>query len=208
MTNNRKINIIKHLQTLKSFGIEYIDDIDISLNNQIEQNLPDDMEMLLKTIDQCTICELCKRRKNRQNYTQQFDTKVMFVADFMTSNYDDPFMGQAGLMLKNICQNVLKIKTDDIYFTTILKCPVKNSSDIQQQYIDSCKGFLEKQIEIIKPKVIVVFENKTSSMLEIKAKNVKIIKTYSPTMVLKNQNLKQRVFDDMKKVKHHMEATT
>lgn len=117
-------------------------------------------------------------------------------------------MGQAGLMLKNICQNVLKIKTDDIYFTTILKCPVKNSSDIQQQYIDSCKGFLEKQIEIIKPKVIVVFENKTSSMLEIKAKNVKIIKTYSPTMVLKNQNLKQRVFDDMKKVKHHMEATT
>jgi DNA polymerase len=110
-----------------------------------------------------------------------------------------------------------------VYIANIVKChPMKDSSNPElrandrppsPEEMDSCRPYLDKQIEIIRPKIIVTLgASSTRGLLKSEESisairgsvreynGIKLMPTYHPAALLRNPNLKKFVWDDMKKV--------
>jgi DNA polymerase len=206
MTNNKKQNLIKYFQTLKSFGYSYNDDVNFHIsNNDDNQNLilPTNIKELETIVHNCNLCELSKNNKNRFFSVGHIYSKVMIIGDYPIVDLFNPYSGQAGKMLSNMCTNVLKLDINSIYYTTILKCTVSINNTIDEEYIEQCKDYLLKQIEIVKPLIILVYDTKAYEYLKQKAnlKTKYIILTKSPTYLLRNPSYKKEAMHDLVKVR-------
>ena len=108
-------------------------------------------------------------------------------------------------------ENVLFLKRSDIYIANIIKCRPPQSRDPEIEEIDACKGYLLKQIEIIKPKIIVTLGriafryllNDTTPITKARGKmydfnGIKVIPTYHPSYLLRNPSKKKEAMVDLK----------
>ncbi len=198
MNKNQTIN---YLRQLKSYGQQYHDDLELydTTKAPIIRTKISNIDELNDSISNCYLCELHKQSKHSYMPPQNTGAAIMFINDFAT-NHSDPFLGQSGKMLENICQNVLKLDKTQVYITNIIRCPIVDGTAITTAQIDMCSHNLQREIDMIKPKVIVCFENKISTRLNLKLDNTKLILTHSPSYLLRNPSQKQKTMDDMKKV--------
>jgi len=155
MTQNTKQKLIKHFNLLKIMGYEYHEPVDLHLTKNDESIvLPDTIDTLKELVDNCSLCELNKYTKKKFFSKGNLTSKVMIIGDFPSSDNYDPFAGQSGKMLVAMCQNVLKLDPNDVYYTTILKCNVPLSQAVHNDNINCCKDYFIKQIEIIRRKTM------------------------------------------------------
>jgi len=206
MTYNKKQQLIRHFETLKSFGFDYHEDIDLHLVVPNEDNLalPNNIEDLENIVDNCTLCEVGKYSKNRFFSYGSSEANLMFIGDFPSSGSFNPFAGQSGKMLSDICNNVLRISEEQIYYTNILKCNLPVSKEIHSDIVNCCTDYLMQQINIIQPQVIIIFDNSTSQLLNRNrfTEDLTIINTYSPSFLLRNPSYKKQALEDFQKVKN------
>ena len=114
-------------------------------------------------------------------------------------------------------ENVLLIKKEDVYLTTLVKC--KSLNGLNNSNIDTCNDYLLKQIELIKPKLIVALGEKSYSYLlknndnfmqirgkELLYNGITLIATFSPNFLLRNPSSKKDAYYDMLKIKSYMES--
>lgn len=107
----------------------------------------------------------------------------------------------------------IQINFNDVFITNILKCTIKKEK-IVKEYIEKCLNFIDMQLEIIKPKIIlalgqIVLSSLKKGFLDIKDNhgkiftynNIPFLPTYHPAEVLKNPVLKKDVWEDLKKLK-------
>jgi uracil-DNA glycosylase len=204
MTKKIKQKLIRHLNLLKSMGYEYHKPIDLKLlkDNKLAI-LPDNLSELKTIVDSCNACQLGKYNKNRFFSYGNIDSKIMFIGDYATLDTFNPFNGLSGKMLKDMCTNVLKINTDDIYYTNIIKCSIPSTINLHNDSINYCKDFLIKQISIINPMVIVAFDTDTFKYIKtldiFLNKNIFVI--YSPIFLLRNPSYKKKTLEDLNKIK-------
>ncbi len=206
MTDNKKQNLIRHFEILKTLGFDYHEDIDLHLVTQSEENLslPKNIDDLQEIVNNCSLCELGKYSKDRFFSYGNNKAKLMFIGDFPNTDNFNPFSGQSGKMLSNICNNVLNLKEDEIYYTNILKCKLPVSKEIHKDIVNCCTDYLMQQIKIVNPQVLVVFDNTTSKLLstnEILSEEITIVNTYSPSFLLRNPSCKKQALDDFSKIK-------
>jgi DNA polymerase len=98
------------------------------------------------------------------------------------------------------------VQIKDIYVLNILKCLPTDITNISSQ-VQICKPYVKKQIDIINPKVIVVFGEISQYLIDSQDyNNIKLIPTYHPSFLLKNPSLKRDALEDLKKVKSIIEA--
>ncbi len=184
----------------------------------------DEFENLKKEIKNCNRCELYKTRKNPVIGEGSLNTKIMFIGESPGYNEDltdHPFCGAAGKILDELLDSIT-LKREDIYITNILKCkPPKNRSPLDSE-IKSCSPYLDRQIKIIKPTVIVTLGNfamqyifkkfglKPEKISLVHGKvfevsnligNRKIIPLYHPATATYNPNIKEVLLRDFKVVK-------
>ncbi len=108
--------------------------------------------------------------------------------------------------------DAIKINPNDVFITNLLKCVPKNTK-VTRDIIESCWEYIDIQLEIIKPKIILTLGQLSLSsvkktMYDLKKhhgemiyyKNFKVIPTYHPSDVLKDKNLKKEVWEDLKKL--------
>jgi len=206
MTYHKKQQLIRYLQTLKSLGFEYHEDVDLHLVDQDEENLslPDNLNDLQEVVENCSLCELGKYSKNRFFSYGTSEAQLMLIGDFPSTDNFNPFAGQSGKMLSDICHNVLKIKEEQIYYTSILKCNLPASKEVHSDIVNCCTDYLIKQINIIQPQVVVIFDNATSQLLNTNkfTEDLTIISTYSPSFLLRNPSQKKQALEDFQKVKN------
>lgn len=218
MTIKVKNQILKYLNNLKSFGYSYHEDFDISSFDVKNQTLPSNLNELQSLCSNCYLCELSKTRKNVLFGFGNSKSKIVFVQDEPTSSEDELnsfFVGNSGDTLSKMIENVLNIKKDEIYITSLVKC--KSLNGAVNSNFDSCNDYLLKQIEIIKPKLIVALGDKTysylmknSSFLQNRGKFLKFndtnfIAIYSPSFLLRNPSLKKETYFDMLNIKNFIE---
>jgi len=176
------------------------------------------MEFNLETIRhdviQCTKCDLCKTRTNSVPGKGNFDSDVIFVGEAPGRNEDskgEPFVGVAGKKLSLALENA-GISRDDVYITNTVKCrPPKNRvpSTIERE---TCQEYLQKEIEIIQPKIICVLGNtafgsilggteitKFRGKVGRKGKQLYFI-TIHPAATIYNQELIKVLKEDIKKL--------
>ena len=218
MNKLKKLHILNTLHIYKSLGLQYIDDIqDIDQNNNSIKSLPNNLNDLENIVQSCYLCQLSKTRKNVVFGEGDTNADIMFIGEGPGANEDmtgKPFVGRAGELLTKIIENVLSIKREQVYIANIVKCRPPNNRVPTSQEVESCIPYLLKQINLIKPKIIITlgataYNNLTNDKTPISKirgevlpfGDAKLIPTFHPSFLLRNPSAKKYVFADMKKVK-------
>ena len=209
--------LLQNLYRLKSIGFSYSDTFSI---NEVNLNMmPVDMDELKRNVTSCHLCDLSKSRT--QSMVGIGNEKADFmIIDFSVSSTEDAensyYTARSGEILKKMCQNVLEIRVEDIYFTHSVKCKPLNSNTPSSSECKSCKPYLLAQIEFIKPKVIIVlgqdsYENlmgKVDSFEDVRGhicnfKDYKLFPIYHPSYLLRNPELKKTTLNDLYAIKRY-----
>jgi DNA polymerase len=220
MTKNLQNKLLYNLNLLKSIGYEYSQGINFKNSNSEEVKLPNDIKQLEELVKNCHLCQLSKFRENVLFGRGNINSNVMILKESPTIAEDEVdtfYVGKSGELLVNMIEKVLKVDCDDIYITNIVKC-ISPNSEIKSEHVNYCKAYLDKQIELIKPKLLVIlgesvyryFTNDNTAFSEIRGKvihnnDLDIICTYEPSFLLRNPSSKSEAYEDLLKIKAIME---
>ncbi|MEA2710487.1 MAG: uracil-DNA glycosylase [Phycisphaerales bacterium] len=105
----------------------------------------------------CTRCRLCEGRKNTVFGEGDADAKIFFIGEGPGENEDlqaRPFVGRAGEML-NKWIAAMGLRREQVYIANIVKCRPPNNRVPMPDEVATCTPYLERQLEIIRPQVIV-----------------------------------------------------
>ena len=209
---------LKYLYSLKMVGVGYLDTSDLEAT--LQQNnlkLPSNIDNLKNIVNSCKLCDLSTSRKTVVFGEGNVRAKVMFIGEgpgAMEDSSGRPFVGRAGQLLTKMIENVLEIKREEVYIANIVKCRPPNNRVPTPMEATTCKPYLIKQIEIVKPKVIVALGATSYHYLtEDKARissvrgrvfefgEFYLIPTYHPSFLLRNPSAKRDAFQDLLKIK-------
>lgn len=216
MKNLKNALLLKQLYQLKQLGYRYTS-VTPFQEEEPDLTLPNTLESLKKQAMECHLCDLSKSRKKVVFGEGAVNADLMFVGD-MPNNSDDSsgkvFTGRSGDTLTKMIENVLEVSRSDVYLTNILKCRAHDTLNPSPTHAHTCHPYLLKQIELIKPKIIVALGETAyhyltgddSEMSKVhgilhKQDGYTIIPTYHPNYLLRNPSAKKDVFDDLKKIK-------
>lgn len=176
------------------------------------------LRVLEDEILRCARCRLAESRHKAVPGEGNSRTEMMFVGEAPGRDEDiqgKPFVGRAGQLLTKII-NAMKFQREEVYITNIVKCRPPNNRNPQKDEISSCQGFLWRQIEIIRPRVIVTlgkvasdfFISSNLSMTALRGNffdvgEIKIMPTFHPAYLVRNEGnriIRKMVWEDMQKV--------
>lgn len=169
---------------------------------------------LMKKCSICTDCPLCENRNNVVFGTGKTDADIMFIGEAPGEKEDlsgEPFVGRGGVLLDEMIAEIGLNRDKNIYIANSVKCrPPKNRDPLPLEQ-KACLHWLEEQIEIIDPKIVVCV-GRISAMRFIK-KDIKIMKEHGqffekngrlympvlhPAAILRNINNKPLAMADFK----------
>ncbi len=116
-----------------------------------------DYDTLVKEIMECKKCRLHKSRTNPVPGEGPIKANVMVVGEAPGRKEDEqgrPFVGPAGQLLTRLLE-LAGLKRSEVYITNVVKCRPPGNRDPREDEIETCLPYLLKQIELIKPKVII-----------------------------------------------------
>ncbi len=175
----------------------------------------------------CKKCPLCKERIKDGFYPVigegNHQAKIIFCGEAPGLNEAKtgrPFCGAAGKILDELLESV-GIKREDVYISNLIKCRPPKNRNPQKEEIEACVPYLERQIKIIKPKVICTLGNYSTAYImekyglekeiqgisKIRGKifnlknihqSIKIIPFYHPAVATYNPNMKEILKKDFK----------
>ena len=114
-----------------------------------------------KKIKNCRRCELWKTRNNPVVGECSLDSKIMFIGEAPGYNEDlngKPFVGRAGLVFDELLESA-GLQRKEIYITNIIKCRPPDNRNPSTTEIKACTDYLNRQISIIQPDIIVTLGN-------------------------------------------------
>jgi len=117
----------------------------------------DELATLEQEVSACPLCDLSRTRKRAVPGEGPVDAEVMFIGEGPGSNEDQqgrPFVGPAGRLLNELLASI-GLARDQVYITNVVKCRPPNNRDPMPQEIAACAPYLERQLALIKPKVVV-----------------------------------------------------
>jgi uracil-DNA glycosylase family 4 len=164
----------------------------------------------------CTRCKLHAGRKNIVFGEGNPNAGLVFVGEGPGQEEDvqgRPFVGAAGQLLTDIIVKGMKLSREDVYICNIVKCRPPNNRNPEPDEILACEPFLIKQIQAIKPKIIIGLGNvAVKTLLKTKEgitslrgiwktyQGIPLMPTFHPAYLLRTPSDKRLVWDDIKKV--------
>jgi uracil-DNA glycosylase family 4 len=116
-----------------------------------------DLEALYSQIATCPDCDLCKSRTHAVPGEGPPNAEVLFVGEgpgFHEDQQARPFVGPAGKFLEELLASI-GLTRQDVYITNVVKCRPPQNRDPFPTEIEACRKHLERQIQLIKPRLIV-----------------------------------------------------
>jgi len=117
----------------------------------------DELATLEQEVSACPLCDLSRTRKRVVPGEGPVDAEVMFIGEGPGFNEDQqgrPFIGPAGRLLNELLASI-GLERNQVYITNVVKCRPPNNRDPMPQEIAACAPYLERQLALIKPKVVV-----------------------------------------------------
>ena len=174
---------------------------------------------LAAAAEACTRCRLAQGRQKVVFGSGNPAAELMLIGEAPGAEEDRqglPFVGPAGELLTKIIQ-AMDMRREDVYIANILKCRPPGNRDPQPDEVAACRGFLERQIELIQPKVIVALGRIAAQALLgndspigqmrgqwYRVRGVPAMVTYHPAALLRNQGLKRPTWEDMQQVRDRL----
>ena len=171
-----------------------------------------EIDSIRSQVISCVKCSLSKTRTNAVPGKGNPKAEILFIGEAPGRNEDlkgEPFVGSAGKILSEALESS-GLSRDDVYITNVVKCRPQNNRIPLQEEKDACNQYLEKELEIIKPKIICIMGNTAYGSLlsgnSITKNRGKMIEkdgrryflTIHPAAVIYNQELKSVLKDDIK----------
>jgi len=173
----------------------------------------------------CTNCLLHNVRKQAIVGRGNAQADLLFVLLTPTQADDEANVlcdGEAHQLLSKMLA-AINIAIDDVYITSLLKCMAPASHTVSTEEIQSCHDYLQKQIQLLQPKLVVVLGEstaqhllqKTHSLDEFRAMNVDVslqiesipmFVSYSPTELLQQPTFKRNAWSDLQQMQKLLES--
>lgn len=115
------------------------------------------LKQLEDEVRQCTRCPLCEARTHAVPGEGPIDAAIFFVGEGPGAQEDRtgrPFVGNAGQLLESLLERIGLLR-EDVYITNVVKCRPPNNRDPQPSEIESCEPYLERQLALVDPEIIV-----------------------------------------------------
>ncbi len=177
------------------------------------------LDALQAFMSACPRCAALVRNRTRLVFgCGSPDAQIMFVGEAPGQDEDKqgiPFVGRAGQLLMTIIEKGMSLSRDEVYIANILKCRPPNNREPQPDEVANCTPFLNVQLEIVQPRVIVALGAYAAHFLTGVAtpisrmrgtfhqyRGIPVMPTFHPAYLLRNYTPEHRrnVWDDMKKV--------
>jgi len=174
---------------------------------------------LNKEIAVCRKCEIAKYRTKVVPGEGNENAEILFIGEAPGYHEDQlgrPFVGPAGQLLDKLL-NSINLKRQQVYIANVIKCRPPNNREPLPGEIENCRHWLEQQIELIHPRMIVTlgrysmakfFPGKTISKIHgtgQKQDGVVYFAMYHPAAALHQQSLRQTIEADMLKIPQYLE---
>ncbi|MCL0058049.1 uracil-DNA glycosylase [Dehalococcoidales bacterium] len=172
------------------------------------------LKELYQEIALCQECEIAKYRTKVVPGEGAEDADILFIGEAPGWHEDQqgrPFVGQAGKYLDELLASI-NLKREQVYIANVIKCRPQGNRDPLPVEINNCRKWLERQIELIRPKMIVTlgrysmamfFPGKSISKIHgtaHKRDNVIYYAMYHPAAALHQQSLRRIIEEDMLKI--------
>ena len=187
-----------------------------------EASLPrvdETLEDIRADIGECIRCPLSQSRTRVVHSDGNRTARLMFVGEAPGADEDaqgKPFVGRAGQLLNKIIE-AIGLRREDVFIGNVNRCrPPQNRTPTLEE-AKACKGFLLRDIAVVRPEVIVVLGNTAMKhLLDTKEgitklrgqfqdyRGVKVMPTFHPAYLLRDPSKKRETWEDMKKVRDYL----
>ena len=188
---------------------------------------------VLETLDvehvrQCTRCDLHRSRTNTVFGEGDVDAELMFIGEGPGQNEDQqgrPFVGRAGELLDRMIV-AMGLTRERVYIANVVKCRPPNNRTPTGPEVETCFGYLQRQIEVIRPKAIVTLGGPaTKQILQTQqgitrlrgtwatyrgiTPAIPVMPTFHPAFLLRSytRENRARVWSDLQKVIAHLDQS-
>lgn len=185
----------------------------------IAQNKPAALQEICVDIGDCTRCRLHKGRMKLVFGVGNPEAELMFVGEGPGADEDaqgEPFVGRAGQLLNNMI-SAMGLKREDVYIANVVKCRPPGNRTPEKDECDTCSPFLLRQIEVVKPKVIVALGAVAAknllavndSMANLRGRwydfrGARLAVTYHPAYLLRDPRQKKEAWKDLQMVMKYL----
>ena len=164
-------------------------------------------------VDACNACGLCRTRNKSVPGVGDVRAEWLFVGEAPGADEDargEPFVGQAGRLLDNMLAALGMARGRNVYIANVLKCRPPNNRTPDPLEADACRPYLERQVALIRPKLIVALGKSAAALLlgteatiaSLRGRvhrygELPLIVTYHPAYLLRNLPDKAKAWEDM-----------
>lgn len=184
--------------------------------------LPDDYDTLRELALGCTRCRLSKNRTQVVFSDGPRDARLMVVGEAPGANEDRtgvPFVGAAGKYLDLLLATVGLSREESVYIANVLKCRPPGNRDPKPDEIETCSPYLRKQIDLVRPEVLLAVGSFSGKLLTGRDKvslgklrgeihsyhGVPLVVTYHPAALLRNRRWTRAFWEDLQLLREVME---
>ncbi len=206
-------SIIKILNLYMALGFERLPFRADIIKGSTKDSL---LDKLRNEIGDCHRCNLAKERKNIVFGEGNPDARLMFIGEAPGGEEDiqgRPFVGDAGALLTRLITR-MGMRREDVYIANVVKCRPPRNREPKEDEVMMCIGFLKKQIEIIRPSVIITLGKVASQNLLQRKEGITrlrgniyyyetegsikipVIPTFHPAYLLRNPSDKRLTWED------------
>jgi DNA polymerase len=177
------------------------------------------LKVIRDDLGDCTRCRLHQGRKNLVFGVGNVNADIMFVGEGPGADEDEqgePFVGRAGQLLNNMI-SAMGIQRQDVYIANIVKCRPPGNRTPERDECDTCSPFLLRQIDVIRPKVIVALGAVAAknllavndSMANLRGRwydfrSSRLVVTYHPAFLLRDPRQKKEAWKDLQMVMKYL----
>ncbi|MDX9801264.1 MAG: uracil-DNA glycosylase [Spirochaetia bacterium] len=175
----------------------------------------DTLEKIASEAAACRNCDLCLKRKKTVPGAGSYNPDVMIIGEGPGAEEDEsgiPFVGAAGKYLDKWLEAIALDRKTNCFIGNVVKCRPPGNRDPLPDEINACRGYLERQIKILRPRAILTLgriagssitgENEGIGRLRGKVysfKGIPVIVTYHPSAVLRDKGkYRKPVWDDLR----------
>ena len=212
MTKSKKREILDLLYSYNYFGIEYIVSLNYN-NNKNKIKFSNTLDELESDASHCSLCDLSKG-KDTFNFGIGNKYSNIYIIGLTNNQFNSELIFDS---FKEMIKNILFLDIKDIYITNILKCFTKLNIEKLSKPIKLCENYIFNQLEIAQPKLIITLGSAFNHLMKndenildisgnsYKYNNINLIPLLEPEFVYKNPSYKDRMENDLKKVKNLLE---
>jgi DNA polymerase len=206
------------LEFFRDLGVEdlFLDSPPAAGSASVSTGSVPDLGALSKLLEGCPRCKLSKSRTNIVFGQGNSKAELMFVGEAPGRDEDEQglaFVGRAGQLLTKIIE-AIGYQREQVWICNVLKCRPPDNRNPEPDEVAACRPFLEEQIRLIGPKVIVTLGTfAAQALLETDesigrmrgrwrtALGVRVMPTFHPAFLLRSPERKKDVWEDMKLVR-------